>query len=159
MLALRLADKAGNTTGPTVPAIWQIGSDGGLLDKPVAINSFTPFTLNPTDTSVTPYGSPVLTSSRLFLAPSERMDVIIDFSGFQGKTFTLINDANYPFPGGNAPDPTLDGLIMQFRVAKPLSSTDHSFNPAVSGATLRTGADQIVRITDGKGGLAAGDWC
>jgi FtsP/CotA-like multicopper oxidase with cupredoxin domain len=156
MLALRLADKSGNTTGPTVPTIWQIGSDGGLLDKPVAINSFTPFTFDPTDITAGPDGSPVLTSPRLFLAPAERMDVIIDFSGFQGKTFTLKNDANYPFPGGSAPDPTLDGLVMQFRVTKPLSSSDLSFNPAASGATLRRGTNQIVRVADGRGGLATG---
>ncbi len=156
MLALQLADQSGKTSGPTVPTIWQIGSDGGLLDKPVAISSFVPFTFDPTNLSATPYGSPVFTSPRLFFATAERVDVIVDFSGFQGKTFTLINDANYPFPSGTTPNPNLDGLIMQFRVTKPLSSRDVSFNPAVRGATLRHGDDQIVRIADGKGGLAPG---
>ena len=156
MLALRLADNLGNTGGPTVPTIWQIGSDGGLLDKPVAINSFTPFTFDPTDTTVSPFGSPNLTSPRLFFAPAERMDVIIDFSRFQGQTFTLVNDGNFPFPGGSAPDPALDGLIMQFRVNQPLQATDTSFNPAAPGASLRGRGDTIVRLADGRGGLAAG---
>jgi FtsP/CotA-like multicopper oxidase with cupredoxin domain len=157
MLALQLADEKGKTSGPTVPSIWQIGSDGGLLDKPVAINSFTPFTFDPTDPTATPYGSPVLTSPRLFFAPAERMDVIIDFSGFAGKTFTLVNDGNAPFPGGGTTlDPNVEGSIMQFRVTKPLSSADTSFNPAAIGATLRQRADKIVRLADGKGGLADG---
>jgi len=157
MFALQLADKTGKTSGPTVPTIWQIGSDGGLLDKPVAVNSFIPFTFDSTDTTATPYGSPVLTSPRLFFAPAERMDVIIDFSGFDRKTFTLVNDGNAPFPGGGTTlAPKVEGRIMQFRVTKPLSSPDTSFNPAVAGATLRRGADATVRLADGKGGLADG---
>ena len=174
MLALRLADDAGNTTGPTVPGIWQIGSDGGLLDRPVAINSFVPFSFDPAITvpsapgveasrvrpsvripsfgrkpvMASPYGSPVFDSPRLFLAPSERMDVIIDFSGFAGKTFTVVNDAKYPFPGGNDTNPLLDGLVMQFKVTKPLSSVDKSFNPAVPNAVLRRDDNKIVRLGD-----------
>ena len=165
MLALQLADENGNTGGATVPTIWQIGSDGGLLDKPAAIN-FTPFSFDPTDPTVTPYGSPVFTSPRLFLAPAERVDVIVDFSGYEGKTFTLVNDGNAPFPGGGttlAPD--IEGEIMQFKVARSRedaadrrygSGFDPSFNPALSGAVLRRGAAEMVRLADGKGGLARG---
>jgi spore coat protein A len=149
MYALQLADKKGNTSGPTVPTIWQIGSDGGLFDKPVKIDAFTPFSFDPTG------GFSGFPGPRLFFAPAERMDVIIDFSGFQGKTFTLVNDANHPFPGGDPSDPTLDGLIMQFRVNQKLSSPDLSFNPAEHGATLRN-RDKIVRLANGKAGLAAG---
>ena len=156
MLALQLADAKGNTSGPTVPAIWQIGSDGGLLDKPVAIN-FTPFTLDPTDPTASSYGSPVFTSPRLFFAPAERMDVIVDFSGFAGKTFTLVNDGNAPFPGGGTTlDPKVEGRIMQFRVTQHLSSADTSFDPATPHATLRRGTDLMIRLADGKGGLADG---
>ena len=155
MLALQLADQAGHTSGPKVPTIWQIGSDGGLLDKPAAIN-FTPFTFDPgfDPKNPTAGGFPGFPGPRLFLAPAERMDVIIDFSGLQGKTFTLVNDAPYPFPGGNLTDPNLDGKIMQFRVTKKLSSTDTSFNPAATGATLRRGDDTTVRVADGHGSLA-----
>jgi spore coat protein A, manganese oxidase len=156
MLALRIADERGKTSGPSVPTIWQIGSDGGLLDKPVAID-FTPFTIDPGDTTVTPYGSPTLKSSRLFLAPAERMDVIVDFSGFEGKTFTLVNDANTPFPGDDSTlNPNVEGKIMQFRVTRHLSSADSSFNPAAHHAALRRGPAKMVRLADGKGGLADG---
>lgn len=156
MYAMQLADELGNTSGPTVPNIWQIGSDGGLFDKPVSINSFVPFTWNPEDTTATPYGSPVYDSPRLFISPAERMDLIIDFTSFEGKVFTLTNDAPGPFPGGDTPLDANERLIMQFRVTKPLSSEDKSFNPAVPGATLRSGNQQVIRLADGNGGLAPG---
>ena len=46
---------------PDGPAFWQIGTDGGLLDAPVKINN------------------------KLVIAPGERADVIVDFSGFDGQ--------------------------------------------------------------------------
>lgn len=156
MYALLLEDQIGNTSGPTVPTIWQIGSDGGLFDVPVAINSFVPFTWNPQDTTSTPYGSPVFTTPRLFISPAERMDIIIDFTDFEGEIFTLVNDSPAPFPNGGTPLDPNESLVMQFRVTKPLSSPDNSFNPAAPGATLRTGAQQVIRLADGTGGLAPG---
>src|SRR5262249_31052174 len=85
----------------------------------------------------------------LFLAPAERADVIVDFSGQTGKTFTLKNFAVIPFPSGGpvgfgAPDATADGLVMQFRVNQPLQGTDDTFDPSVRGAGLR--AERIVNI-------------
>ena len=70
----------------------------------------------------------------LFLAPAERADVIIDFAGQAGKTFTLKNFAVIPFPSGGpvgfgAPDATSDGLVMQFRVNLPLQGTDTIVQP------------------------------
>lgn len=53
----------------------QIGSDGGFLEEPVHITSIT-------------------------LGPSERVDVIIDFHGFEGKELILTNSAPVPFPNG-----------------------------------------------------------
>lgn len=156
MFALQLADKAGHTSGPTVPTIWQIGSDGGLFDKPIAINSFVPFTWDPTNTTSTPYGSPVFTAPRLFLAPAERMDIIIDFAGFEGKIFTFVNDAPGPFPGGGTPMDANERLVLRFKVGKELSSPDNSFDPAAPGATLRSGDQQVIRLADGNGGLAPG---
>ena len=112
------------------PPIWQIGTDGGLLDNPVNINSFIPFTYNPSNLCPPedPDLGPVFRSPRLFIAPGERADIIIDFSGLEGTVFTLNNDAPAPFPGGGTElDPTVEGLVMQFRVKKPLSSPDTSF--------------------------------
>jgi len=68
----------------------QIGSDGGLLAKPVEINS-------------------------LLLAPSERADVIIDFSGREGRRIVLSNDAPAPYPTGGK---LIPHIVMQFRVSE-----------------------------------------
>jgi FtsP/CotA-like multicopper oxidase with cupredoxin domain len=138
------------SSGATGPALYQIGTDGGLLDTPVQLLGQAE---SVSDGTPTP-------STRLFLAPSERGDIIIDFTGQQGKSFTLTNDAQVPFPSGSAlgpADPTQQ--VMQFRVTLPLSSPDTTYNPA-SGRALRGGSGQpasIVRLADPTAGtLAAG---
>lgn len=78
----------------------QIGSDGGLLKQPAELSS-------------------------LLLAPSERADILIDFSKLSpGTTLRLLNDAPIPFPLGGPPDPETVGQIMQFTItsdpAKPV---------------------------------------
>ncbi|MGE5623759.1 MAG: multicopper oxidase family protein [Methanocella sp.] len=80
-----------------------IGVDGGLLERPVTVNEIT-------------------------LAPAERVDVILDFTGRKNVTFTLTNSANAPFPDGDPPDANTS-VIMQFRVVLPLSSRDRSRIP------------------------------
>jgi len=94
---------------------WQIGTDGGLLDTPVRVN-------------------------QLLLAPGERADVIVDFTGLApGNRFLMTNDARAPFPKGAPADPQTVGQIMQFRVIS-LTGTDTSFNPATAAAgSLRPG--------------------
>ena len=57
-----------------------------------------------------------------------RAAVIIDFGGQLGKTFTMKNFAVIPFPSGGpvgfgAPDATADGLVMQFRVSQPSTTS------------------------------------
>ena len=138
------------TSGATGPAMYLIGTDGGLMDTPVKLPGLTE---PPTDGTPTP-------STRLFLAPSERSDIIIDFTGLAGKTLTLTNDANVPFPSGAAldpADPTRE--VMQFQVSLPLSSQDNTYNPA-GGAPLRGGRNQepvIVRLANpATGALASG---
>ncbi|MCL2395947.1 MAG: twin-arginine translocation signal domain-containing protein, partial [Acidimicrobiaceae bacterium] len=96
-------------TGAAGPPIWQIGTDGGLLDKPVKLSA------NPNDNNI-------IGGTKLLLGTTERADVIVDFSGFAGQTLTLLNSAPSPLAviatadEDVSPDPTLDGLIMQFRV-------------------------------------------
>jgi spore coat protein A, manganese oxidase len=127
------ASNASSANPPSAVAFWQTGTDGGLLDRPVRLN-------DPSDPS----------SLQLFLAPSERADVIIDFAGLEGRTLTLTNGAVFPFPSGGPPDPNVDGQIMQFKVKLPLSGADHTFNPA-GGGSLRGGRNQepaIVRLAD-----------
>ncbi len=133
-LQMRLVDAVSQARGP---AFWQIGTDGGLLDRPVKLN-------DPLDSN----------ALQLLLAPAERADVIIDFAPYAGRTLTLINSAPAPFPGGDPPDPATTGRIMQFRVTLPLSSPDETYNPA-AGQPLRGGANQppvIVRLADPRSG-------
>ena len=84
--------------------------------------------------------------------------MIIDFTDFAGKTLTIMNSANGPFPAGPiVPDPAGTAELMQFQVSvTPV--TDTSFDPAAAGATLRGGAASnqpapIVRLADGAGGI------
>ncbi len=138
-LELRLVDSSSsNRPGP---AFWQIGTDGGLLDRPVALND-----------------PRALRARRLFLSPAARADLIIDFAGFQGRTLTLLNSANAPYPSGDAPDPQTNGQVMQFRVNLPLQGVDASFDPARPRATLRGGRDQppaMVRLVLPELGIIA----
>ena len=82
----------------------QIGSDGGLLQKPVTMEEIT-------------------------IAPSERVDVIIDFTEQPlDSKIILTNTARTPFDFGAPPDPETTGLIMQFRVI-PREGPDESEVP------------------------------
>jgi FtsP/CotA-like multicopper oxidase with cupredoxin domain len=124
-----------HVNGAPGPAIWQIGSDGGLFNAPVKLD-------DPANGRDACAGSPIGSNSDihagakcLFLAPAERADVIIDFAGMAGKTFTMKNFAVIPFPSGSpvgfgAPDATSDGLVMQFKVNQKLAGADNTFNPA-----------------------------
>jgi FtsP/CotA-like multicopper oxidase with cupredoxin domain len=138
------------SSGAVGPSIYQIGTDGGLLDTPVQLKGL-PEPVNNDDPSPT---------TRLFLAPSERADIIIDFAGQKGKSFTLTNDGQIPFPSGDPLDPAdPTRAVMQFQVTLPLSSQDTTYNPA-SGKPLRGGQNQepvIVRLANPvTGALAAG---
>ena len=137
-LELRLVDNLGDQMGP---AFWQVGTDGGLLDRPAKLND--PKATNP---------------RRLLLAPAERADIIVDFSVFGGRTLILRNSASAPYPSGDAPDPDTNGQVMQIRVDLPLRGRDTSFDPAVPGVTLRGGARQpaaIVNLADPLRGTIA----
>ena len=116
---LRLVDAESGAAGP---AFWQIGTDGGLLDRPVQLDD----TKNP-----------------LYLAPGERADTIVDFTNFAGRSLTLINDE-----GTSDTDPT--SQVMQFHVHLPLSHPDTTSNPA-QGGSLRGEPHQepsIVRLAN-----------
>jgi spore coat protein A len=72
------------------------------------------------------FAAPVILSD-ILIAPAERADVIVDFSGHAGENIVLLNDAPAPYPmGGDIDIPE----IMQFRVSKPLSGPDTSALPA-----------------------------
>lgn len=116
---MRLVDAESGAAGPV---FWQIGTDGGLLDRPIRLDD---------------------TKHPLYLAPGERADTIVDFTNFAGRSFTLKNDE-----GTSDTDPA--SQIMQFRVHLPLSHTDTTSNPA-QGGSLRGGPHQepsIVRLVN-----------
>jgi spore coat protein A len=89
---------------PSLVRFHQIGTDGGFLSKPVAIE-------------------------KLLLGPAERADLIVDFSGLEGKVITLSNSASAPFPGWDLITPIHPPLyeLMQFRVTLPASRKGKSF--------------------------------
>lgn len=64
--------------GKFLPVMYQIGSDGGFLERPAKLSS-------------------------LACEPAERCDLIIDFTGLENNTYILKNDAVPPF-GTPLPD-------------------------------------------------------
>lgn len=130
--------------------IWVIGGDGGLLDKPVAVD-------------------------KLFIAPGERADIIVDFAKVAGQEIIMTNDAVTPYPtggggpgGDSGPGPATSqaflntvGQIMKFKVGTCITGRkDTSFDPASKCAVLRSHGfntpEPIIRLADGKGGIAKG---
>jgi spore coat protein A len=69
---------------------YQVGSDGGYYGNPIEHRELT-------------------------IAPGERADILINFTGVTGPV-TVTNDAPYPYPGGADPVPELDGTIMRFDI-------------------------------------------
>lgn len=98
-----------------------IGTDGGLLSRPVRIRTLT-------------------------LAPAERADIILDFSRFKGKTITMTNSAPAPFPDGSPPNRRTTGLVMQFRVKKALSFKDTSTIPEQLSMVPPTPLNRVQRV-------------
>ena len=96
----------------SVLPFWQIGTEGGFLPAPVMLD-------------------------QLLMSPSERADVIVDFTNFPvGTELYLINEGpDEPFGGGTpetdfpAADSETTGQVMKF-VVVPLASKDHSQDPA-----------------------------
>jgi spore coat protein A len=119
---------------PNPPSFTIIGTEGGFLPGPSDVRP------------------------NLVIGGAERLDVLIDFRNYAGKTLTLSNKgAKKPFPGGTPPNPQSDALVMQFRVSgsvgPALVAPPARWNPntpAASGATRRVllyeGVDRYGRI-------------
>ncbi len=82
--------------------LWQIGAEGGMWDKPVAVK-------------------------RIVLAPAERADLIIDFSKMPGQTL-VITHSKPPKPVAT-PAPSLP-QVMQIRVGTTVSRPGPTTVPA-----------------------------
>ena len=102
------------STGAT---FWQIGSDTGLLEAPVATTSLT-------------------------LLPGERADVVMDFAPYSaGTQIILTNSAPAPYPNGN-PELAVPH-VMKFIVMSEVGDTDPL--PATLATVPRTPEAQSVQ--------------
>ena len=84
------------------PDLWQIGAEGGMWDKPVAVK-------------------------QLVLAPAERADVLVDFSRFPGAR--LVRKNHKPSKPVSTPAPSLD-QVMQIRVGMTVSQAGPTTIPS-----------------------------
>ena len=122
--------------GAPGPVITVIGGEGGLLAHPIVLDPAA--------------------AQTLLMAPGQRYDVIIDFTGQEGKTFTLMNDAGAPYPDGDPVDANTS-QIMQFIVngqmveVNNISGTDNSQVPE----DLRP-VTPLIALTDFAGNLSNG---
>ncbi|MFD5318860.1 O-aminophenol oxidase PhsA [Streptomyces sp. NPDC127098] len=111
---LALVDESGQ---PVRGAIKQIGTDAGLLPRPVPVDF----------DAAQPW---------LAIAPAERMDLLIDFAALRGRRVRLVNVGGEApgeaDPAGNVPFPQ----VMEFRVdARPVR--DRFTLPKVISASFR----------------------
>jgi bilirubin oxidase len=148
-LILKIAASA-TAPRPATPALpwWQIGSEGGLLPAPVRLN-------------------------QLLIAPAERADVVVDFTGLPvGTALYLINEApDGPFAGGTPgvdyvpADPATTGQVMKF-VVRSLLAADTSVPPATFVApsltplgaatnTRKVSLGEMMSMVPGAGPAAA----
>src|SRR6266702_919375 len=143
------------------PSWYAIGNEGGVLPAPTTIPA-APVNYEYDRRSVTITNTSTIS---LNLMPAERADVIVDFTGFAGKTLILYNDAPAPYPAfdtrydyytgdpdqsgaGGAPT-TLAGFgpntrtIMQVKVNSSVTGPATNFNPTA----LATYLPQVFKAT------------
>ncbi|MCX6285894.1 MAG: multicopper oxidase domain-containing protein [Bacteroidetes bacterium] len=124
------------TTGAPGPVITQIATDGGLLDSTVVFDPAQ--------------------GQALFLAPSERAEVVIDFSAVApGSVWTLVTNARRPYPTGDLPDSLYDGRIMQFVVNGRMVSAENPNDPGTDNSHIPSDlrSTPLVKLTDFAGNL------
>jgi spore coat protein A len=100
----RFYDLSFDTGSQDLP-FWVIGSEQGLLPKPVQ-------------------------KTQLLIAPGERFDIIVDFTGLPlGTEVMLHNDANEPYPDGDAPQ-VVDMMKFKIDTKVPAGDPDTSVLPS-----------------------------
>ncbi|WP_410766555.1 multicopper oxidase family protein [Haloferax sp. DFSO60] len=100
-----------------VPLMQQIGVDLGFLDEVVSVGP---------GGTVGPEG-PI---DSMLLSGAERADVVVDFSGYEGTTFTVKNNAEFPYAGENSgPDIESMGEMLQVRVTDTVTEPDETIPP------------------------------
>ena len=121
--------KTGNPTKNV--AVYQIGSEGGMFNRPVAITSTNP---------------------GLLIAPGQRADLLVDFrQASAGSKFQWYNNANAPYPSG--PNSVSRGgvpikRIIQFSVGSAAGFSPPAGTPLASlpNAPLRGAAGEAPAI-------------
>jgi spore coat protein A len=83
------------------------------------------------------------TATEILIAPSERYDIVIDFSGAKDKCFLLSNDATSPFPDGDDVATVGGGNVMLFRVKHSVSGNDTSSLPHNLGPGNQLNPDDV----------------
>lgn len=94
-----VSDPLAPRPAPAALPIWVIGSDGGFIRRPVPVESID-------------------------IGISERLDIVIDFTGIKPGTRLYLINEHEEMPG-MLPDPNTAGQIMRFDVV-PLTSPDRS---------------------------------
>jgi len=154
---LNLYQEADSTGEPDMsnpgPALFQFGTEGGFLPglvvHPNGIRCPLDLVTDPTGNTADP-----TKSFNLLLAPAERAELLIDFTGLGGKSFVLYNDAPGPFPGG---DPRND-----YYTGDPDFTSAANNSYGLSGGAPTTQAGQgpntrtIMKIVVGSGSNAFG---
>jgi len=87
---------------------YQVGTDGGYLQHPVPL-------------------------TKLLIAPGERADILINFTGLSGSV-TMTNTAAFPYPSGDDPVPGVDGTIMRFDIGNKVVASPPL--PAILNANI-----------------------
>ena len=100
----------------------QIGTEGGFLANPAEVPCAVPFDGTVYNTT----GNPADVVKSLLVAPAERPDLIVDFSGYVGKSIVLYNDAPAPYPSGDDRNDYFPGWNVGsglFGVGNPVNGT------------------------------------
>jgi spore coat protein A len=122
-LFLNLAKRP--TDIPLLVPFQQIGTDGGFLPRPVSLN-------------------------KLLLGPAERADLIVDFTGLEGKSVTLSNNGAAPFPGWEMMAMHHAPLyeLMQFRVTLSIAGSPKSRTTPLSSSFSRLDSSASIVTRD-----------
>jgi spore coat protein A len=110
----------------------QIGSDGGLLEAPIAIDDVT-------------------------VMPGERVDLVMDFSSYApGTQIELVNDAAAPYPGPPGPDD--NPQVMRFVVqgaaghTAPLPAALSTVDLPDEAESANTRQFELIRVSENCAG-------
>jgi spore coat protein A, manganese oxidase len=138
----------GTPTNAAGPDFFVIGSEGGFLPAPVWVPAAQAF------------DQEMLTSglANMLVAPAERLDFVVDFTGQAGKDFILYTDAPAPFPAGDRDTDHFSGrhgqaktepgegpdtrVVMKFVVGSALGTQDLPL--AITGQDLSAGLDPFI---------------